>query len=208
MKCRLLLSDGSGGITSTIIGGNGDDGADLLLHSSLQDDSSHPTDNPTDNTLRNIGNTKVTGINGGQGTDTLHFQNNNTIQSFDTKTKLATTLATGVQSVSSIAASDGKVCWHDDTKSEISCASNNSDSGDNVRKNVFNTTKLHFQQDGSSNESNPCEVENGGCDHFCIRTDDGHRCDCGDGHIVNGSLCIPQGAGIVSKHCLSTKCIL
>ena len=104
-----------------------------------------------------------------------------------------------VKRVSSIAASKNKTCYHDDDKSKIICVSNDSDSKVNVRERAPGGSKLHFTQDESSNESDPCKKPlNGGCEHFCLKEGDGRRCYCKDGYITKGNHCLPIGVESVS----------
>jgi len=60
-----------------------------------------------------------------------------------------------------------------------------------LRINV-NLTKIQFLQPTIFNSIafDLCTIENGGCEHNCVNTDDSYYCTCNDGYILsNGNAC-------------------
>lgn len=97
-----------------------------------------------------------------------------------------------MEKVSSIAASNKKTCYHDSIRSKFVCVSNYTEVKKEVaRERVTGESRLHFtiSTDGKCTEAHPCEKQNGGCEHFCVRKGNDSGCDCKDGYIVVGKSC-------------------
>ena len=199
----MIYSEESGGVSSTLVGGDNDDGPTLVFDPSLQSDKEVVNINGSGvNDTLQLGNNETNLIKSPTFVtlDTIVFGFNNSINRANiSNTNDFATIVTDAGSPDSMAATENRTCWHDKKAEKVSCVKNNSNTVEVARQKVLGDNKLHNQQDGSDNKTaNPCrDRQNGGCQQICIADGAVAQCECRDGLILKGTECVPPGKYLI-----------